>query len=701
MKDQKMSERYQDQIDSQQANEVELSYQQAIKYGQDMAEIYRQERAKREALEVAYKKLEGALESMSDGFLVVDKRLTVVEVNSACANLFELKPDDAIGKPLSMLLVSNDTEAFCNQLLGVERTRLVYQFDVLLPVTRTVVIHAAPLPDAGWVLVLHDVTWEERVNNMQEEFINLAAHELRTPLIGIIGFASLLEQSVAKQELSEDTRLFLDKVLKAAERLRDTINDLLDSTVSGSQDIEVNPLDLREIVKETVALLNKQAIDHSVTITLDLPDEPMTVFGERKMLSAAMGHLIENGLRYNKPNGSLIVTGRITEDTYELGFADTGIGINHKDLEYIFKPFFQVEEHTTRRSVGMGLGLSIVQRTIALHRGTLTATSEPGVGSTFTIILPHFSVQNIDSAKKEWLQIQRNLRSRAKKPEVEEQTQALINHLKAQLEITQSQSLAYAQDLAKLYQLQRAEAQAIKAKEAKIIHTDRLALMGQLAAGVAHDLSNLIGPILGYSQVILRNRDVIEPRMADIIERIWTTSRRANVLLRQMVNLSAMQPEEYEYIALNNLIREMLLLLEDKIKHTDVSLTETYAESLPGIFGSPVQISQVILNVLNNAVDAMPAGGTLTVSTSYKQTAENDYVQLQISDTGAGIAPEHLPHIFETFYTTKEKESGTGLGLYVTKDILDRHGGQIFVESTPGEGTTFTVLLPVAENESE
>lgn len=696
-----MSKRYQDQIDSQQANEIELSYQQAIKYGQDMAEIYRQERAKREALEVAYKKLEGALESMSDGFLVVDKRLTVVEVNSACADLFELKLDDAIGKPLSMLLVSNDTETLCNQLLGVERTRLIYQLDVLLPVTRTVVIHAVPLPDAGWVLVLHDVTWEERVNNMQEEFINLAAHELRTPLIGIIGFASLLEQGVAEQELSEDTRLFLDKVLKAAERLRDTINDLLDSTVSSSQHIEVNPLDLREIVKEAVALLNKQAIDRSVTITLDLPDEPMTVFGERKMLSAAMGHLIENGLRYNKPNGSLTVTGRISEDTYELVFADTGIGINRKDLEYIFKPFFQVEEHTTRRSVGMGLGLSIVQRTMALHRGTLTATSEPNVGSTFTIVLPLFSVQNIDSAKKEWLQIQRNLRSRAKKPEVEEQTHVLINHLKAQLEITQSQSLAYAQDLARLYQLQRAEAQAIKAKEAKIIHTDRLALMGQLAAGVAHDLSNLIGPILGYTQVILRNRDVIEPRMVDIIERIWTTSRRANVLLRQMVNLSGMHPEEYEYIALNNLIREMLLLLEDKIKHADVCLTETYAESLPGIFGSPVQISQVILNILNNAVDAMSAEGTLAVSTSLKQTVENDYVQLQISDTGAGIAPEHLPHIFETFFTTKEKESGTGLGLSVTKDIIDKHGGQISVESTPGEGTTFMVLLPVAENESE
>jgi two-component system phosphate regulon sensor histidine kinase PhoR len=386
-----MSERYQDQIDSQQANEIELSYQQAIKYGQDMAEIYRQERAKREALEVAYKKLEGALESMSDGFLVVDKRLTVVELNSACADLFELKPDDAIGKPLSMLLVSNDTEALCNQLLGVERTRLIYQLDVLLPVPRAVAIHAAPLPDAGWVLVLHDVTWEERVNNMQEEFINLAAHELRTPLIGIIGFASLLEQDVAEQELSEDTRLFLDKVLKAAERLRDTINDLLDATVSGSQDIEVKPLDLREIVQEVVVLLNKQAIDHSVTITLDLPGEPMTVFGERKMLSAAMGHLIENGIRYNKPDGSLTVTGRISEDTYELVFADTGIGISRKDLEYIFKPFFQVEEHTTRRSVGMGLGLSIVQRTMALHRGTLTAASEPNVGSTFTIVLPHFS----------------------------------------------------------------------------------------------------------------------------------------------------------------------------------------------------------------------------------------------------------------------------------------------------------------------
>jgi len=688
-----MNEPYQSRADDE-MQDLDLTHQQAVKYGRDMAEIFKQERAKREALEVAYKKLEGALESMSDGFLVVDEHLHIVEINQACADLFELKLQDALGQPLNTLLIGNDTETFCDTLLSVEREKQICQLELLAPIERTVLIHAAPLPDESWVLVVHDITWEERVNNMREEFLNLAAHELRTPLSGVLGFASLLEQVIDEEQLGEEAWLFLDKILKSAERLRDTVNDLLDFTVSNAQEIKVQVVDLRKIVKETVALLNKQAAERNVTVSLKLASDPMPVFGEERLLSVAIGHLIENGVRYNKPYGSLTIESRLNGDAYDLIFSDTGIGITQKDLEYIFKPFFQVEEHKTRRSVGMGLGLSIVQRTVAMHRGRVAGRSEPNVGSVFTISLPCFSDENLETAKSEWLKIQRDLRNRSKEPSIDEQTQSLINSLKAQLQVTQSQSLAYARDLAKLYKIQRAEAKAMKVKEAKITHTDRLALMGRLAAGVAHDLSNLIGPILGYAQVILRNRDIIDPNLGDIIERILNTSRRANILLRQMVNLSTIHSEAQEKIKLNELIRETLLLLEIKINQANITLTEVYGDNLPEIRGSTVQISQVILNILINAIDVMASGGNLTVRTAVKQTSEKGFVQLQISDTGDGIAPEHLPHIFEAFFTTKQENSGTGLGLSISKDIVENHKGYISVESEPGKGTIFTILLP-------
>ena len=674
--------------------DVDMSHEQAMIYGRDLVEIYKQERAKREALELAYKKLEGALDSMSDGFLVVDNRLNVLEVNQACADLFELKSEDAVGQPLASLLMGNETGAFCNRLLGVERAKLRSQLQVLTPKMRDLLVHAAPLPDGGWVLVLHDVTWEERVNNMREEFLNLAAHELRTPLAGIIGFASLLEQTLDKDLLGEESWLFVQKILKSSERLRDTVNDLLDVTISETSDVTVQSVDLRDVVEDSVVLLNKQAVERNVTISMVLPDEPMTVFGDAKMLSSAVGHLIENAVRYNKANGTLTIQGHVRSESNELVFTDTGVGITQKDLDYIFKPFFQVEEHTTRRAVGMGLGLSIVQRTMAMHQGSLSATSEPTVGSVFTVTLPRLKASDMERAKSEWLKIQRNLRNRARKPDVDEQTQALITQLKAQVEISQSQSLAYAQDLAKLYQLQRADAEAMKAKEAQITHTDRLALMGQMAAGVAHDLSNLISPILGYAQIILRNRDAIDPTLVDITERILGTTRRAHVLLRQMVTLSGVHSDEYEAVDLNDLVREMLLLLETKISHAGVILVEDYDRDLPFTFGNPVQISQIVLNILVNALDAMPSGGKLTVRTSPASTDGQSMVKLQIADTGEGIAPENQPHIFDTFFTTKRKKAGTGLGLSICRDIVENHNGTITADSTLGEGSQFTILLP-------
>ncbi|MEM7030226.1 MAG: ATP-binding protein [Chloroflexota bacterium] len=694
-----MNKQYQSQTNGN--PDIDLAYQQALKYGQDMAEIYKQERMKRAALQVAYSKLEGALESMSDGFIVVDEALSITEVNQACLDLFELHLENALGMPLNTLLIGNETDAFCNLLQGTERTKLIHQLELLMPTARTLLIHAAPLPSGSWVLVLHDVTWEERVNNFREEFLNLAAHELRTPLAGIIGFASLLEQSMeqGQEELSADTTIFLSKILKSAERLKDTVNDLLDFTVSRSQDIRVQALDLREIVIETEALLNKQAVEHNVTVSYTLPDEPMTIFGEQHMLSVAIGHLIENAIRYNKPNGTLKIEGVIKPEGYDLIFTDTGVGLTRKDLDYIFRPFFQVEEHTTRRSVGMGLGLPIVQRTLSLHKGSIKAESEPNVGSVFTLTLPRFSSADMELAKSEWLKIQRNLHDRDKSQSIDEATQNLINSLKTQLQVTQSQSLAYAEDLAKLYQHQRENVQTIKAKDDQLSHTDRLAMMGQLAAGVAHDLSNLIGPILGYSQVILRNRHAIDASLVDIIERILGTSRRANVLLRQMVNLSKVHGDEQEPVDLNELTDEILRLLEVKINNSEINLVENYDDALPLTLGTPVQISQVILNIVVNAVDVLESGGRLTVSTSVVSKDDKEFVQLTITDTGGGMPPDVQDRIFEPFFTTKQNQSGTGLGLSICRDIIDSHQGTISVESKLGTGTTFTIMLPVAEEE--
>lgn len=685
-------------------DQIDLAYRQAMQYGQDMVALYKQERKKREALQLTYKKLEAAFASMSDGVLVVDKSLTVQEANPAAAELFERTIEKLTHCELSEFLIGDDIPEFLTRLHAPERQKFTRQLHLEHPVPRTVTFQSAPLPDEGWVLVLHDVTWEERVNAMREEFLHLAAHELRTPLASIIGFTSMLEQIAGN--LDDQTKSVLDSVLRSSEKLRHTVNNLIDASVDDLKEIEVEAVDLSEVIAVSLTMLTPSINEKNIQIEVNLPDEPLLVLGNRKQLVTAIGHVVENGIQYNKPGGTLTVNGAITDNAFRLTIADTGKGISKKDMKYISQPFFQAEEHTTRHAVGMGLGLSIVNRIVALHNGTVSIASTLGKGSIVTLEFPRFSIDNLPSARKELLEIQNRLKMEQLKEQYSQrqQTEAIIDQLKQQLEITQSQNLAYARDLARLYQEQKERSEVVQAQQAQISHTDRLILMGQLAASVAHDLSNLISPILGYSQIILRRRDSIDPTMVNIIERILSISRRANVLLRQMVSLSRAQTDKPEYFDLNKHIEEMLHILEIKIKHANIDVTKALTPEATIIYGSPIQISQVILNLVINAIDAMPTGGVLTLNTLRMEDENGDTVRLQISDTGQGIAPENIPHIFDAFFTTKSGragKSGTGLGLSVSKQIIENHHGQIFVDSVIGKGTTFTISLPAAEGEDE
>lgn len=678
-------------------DQLDLAYRQAMQYGQDMVALYKQEREKREALQLTYKKLEAAFASMSDGVLVVDKSLHVQEANPAAAELLEQTAAALHGVSLSDLFYAEEIDTFFARLQTDSPQKFSQQLDLTAPLPRNIAVQAAPLPDEGWVLVLHDVTWEERVNTMREEFLHLAAHELRTPLASIIGFTSLLEH--ISDGLDDQTRSVMNNVLSASEKLRHTVNNLINASVNNLKENEIEAVDLADVVANALSMLTALATEKNIAISVNLPADVMPVLGNRQQLVTAIGHIIENAIRYNHAGGTVTISGAIRPEAYLLTIADTGRGISQKDLKYISQPFFQAEKHTTRHAVGMGLGLSIANRVISLHNGKLSIASTLDEGTVVSLEFPRFSMENLPLARKELLKLQNrfSLEKEKEKRNRQQQTQEIIDQLKKQLEITQSQNLAYARDLAKLYQTQKEKESEAKAQLAHLSHTDRLILMGQLAASVAHDLSNLISPILGYSQIILRRRDSIDPTMVNIIERILSISRRANVLLRQMVTLSRAQTDKPEQFDLNEHLEEMLHILEIKIKHANVDVTKSYTAAPTEIYGSPIQISQVFLNLIVNAIDAMPDGGVLTIKTDRAQMDGQPAVKIQISDTGQGIAAEYLPHIFEAFFTTKTDKSGTGLGLSVSKQIIENHNGQIFVDSIVGKGTTFSIFLPAVE----
>ena len=273
-----------------------------------------------------------------------------------------------------------------------------------------------------------------------------------------------------------------------------------------------------------------------------------------------------------------------------------------------------------------------------------------------------------------------------------------VEELEKRLEWVQAQNLAYARDLAILFQREQVELKRLQHTETQLTHSDRLILIGQLAAGVAHDLANLITPIRGYAQLILRKRDQIDAELVDIAERILRASQRANLLLRQMVDLSSERTQNVEVVDLNRLLVEISEMLTIRFRHSKIRVSTNLMNGPLNVVGNEVQLSQVFVNLFVNAIDAMPNGGNLKIATYTSQLG--DLACVEATDTGVGIAPDVLPYIFDAFFTTKAEGEGTGLGLSVSKEIITQYGGHMDVDSKLGQGTTFRIWLPIMRDEA-
>ncbi len=254
---------------------------------------------------------------------------------------------------------------------------------------------------------------------------------------------------------------------------------------------------------------------------------------------------------------------------------------------------------------------------------------------------------------------------------------------------------------------QRKEAQAEKEKlQAQFQQAQKLESVGRLAGGVAHDLNNLLSPILGYGELLQASLDPDDSRIKSLQE-IVRAGMRARDVVRQLLAFSRKQTMEFKPIDLNDVMVRFQTLLRRAIRE-DIFLKVVPEPSLPMIRGDIGQLEQVIMNLAVNAQDAMPDGGVLTIEVAaaqidaaldalHEQVVPGRYVVLMVSDTGQGMDPETRKNIFEPFFTTKEVDKGTGLGLATVYGIIKQHDGNIGVESAPGRGSTFKIYLPVTE----
>ena len=231
--------------------------------------------------------------------------------------------------------------------------------------------------------------------------------------------------------------------------------------------------------------------------------------------------------------------------------------------------------------------------------------------------------------------------------------------------------------------------------EGQLSQADKLSSIGLLAAGVAHEVNTPLAVISSYTQMLAKQLQG-DPQKSGLLEKITRQTFRASEIVNNLLNFSRTSGTEFADVDINKVITDTLALLEHQFKTAKVQVQSDLTAGISPIQGNPGRLQQVFLNLFLNAKDAMPGGGKLNVATT-----NGDMVSVRVSDTGSGIAPEHIQRIYDPFFTTKTapkegQNRGTGLGLSVTYGIIQEHAGKIRVESDPGAGTTFALDFPMS-----
>jgi signal transduction histidine kinase len=226
--------------------------------------------------------------------------------------------------------------------------------------------------------------------------------------------------------------------------------------------------------------------------------------------------------------------------------------------------------------------------------------------------------------------------------------------------------------------------------EEQLRHADRLVTIGQLAAGVAHELNEPLGSILGFAELV-RKSPAMPPQARQDVDKIFNASLYAREVVKKLLIFARQVPPRKIWVNLNQIVEEGIYFLEARFAKEGVKLVRSLDPNLPDVYADPSQLNQVLVNLVVNAVQAMTRGGTLSLQT----TSNGLSVFLLVEDTGTGMSHEVLEKIFTPFFTTKDVGQGTGLGLPVVHGIISAHGGSIQVESKLGQGTRFKVQLPV------
>jgi len=239
----------------------------------------------------------------------------------------------------------------------------------------------------------------------------------------------------------------------------------------------------------------------------------------------------------------------------------------------------------------------------------------------------------------------------------------------------------------------QARMEAQRSAENRLVQAAKLAAVGEMAAGIAHELNNPLTSVTGFAELALDDIPQDSETRKDL-EIVMREATRARDVVRRLLDFARQSESARARASLNEVVDDVVTLSRHLIHTSGVTLKLDLENNLPWALLDVNQMKQVLLNLIHNALQAMPAGGEMIIATESTVRDGRDWIVVSVCDTGVGIPKTDQSRIFEPFYTTKGNQGGTGLGLSVTYGIITDHGGQIEVESQPGAGSRFKVWLP-------
>lgn len=373
--------------------EAQMAYQQALKYGEDLRRIYQAEKARRLELEIALQTLNAVFNSTPNGLAVLDEDFVIQQVNPIFARLLELPESDLLQKRIDRVLPPELLLALQEAAHGQHTNHTMLELCLDLPVKRVFQASFARLTagtERGWVVSIDDITEHHQLEFQKLEFINIAAHELRTPLTQIIGHAAMLQDELVDHE-GDATSMFMEGILMGSWRLKERIDELLRfaGILGGSEGPSaLTEVDVMGLIQTLADNAVAQSENKDIAVCVDRLSQPLLLVTDARLLGNALTEVIANAIRFNTPAGRVDIQAWHADGETVIEVKDTGIGIPQSDLAQIFDPFYQVEDHRTRRVGGLGLGLSIARHSIENLGGSLNIDSALNVGTTVTLRVP-------------------------------------------------------------------------------------------------------------------------------------------------------------------------------------------------------------------------------------------------------------------------------------------------------------------------